>query len=118
VSLERLIALGRARILAVTVRRNGTRIFAIFRVLVSRLRRSPAHPDSVVGVDVGVRRLATVAAPDGTVLAVADNPRALDRHLAELRHACRGPSGICRPTARSPGCTAGSLTSVPTRSAS
>lgn len=90
--LERLISLGRARILAVTVRRRGTRIFAIFRVLVSRRPGRPAQPGSVVGVGVGVRRLATVAAPDGTILAVAENPRALDRNLAALRHACRARS--------------------------
>jgi len=90
--LERLITLGRARILAVTVRRRGTRIFAIFRVLVSRRPAAPAQPESVVGVDVGVRRLATVAAADGTVLQVANNPRALDHELGELRRACRARS--------------------------
>lgn len=90
--LERLTALDRAKILAVTVRRHGSRIFAIFRVIVSRRSRTPALPDSVVGVDVGVRRLATVATPDGTILEVADNPRALDRNLADLRHACRARS--------------------------
>ena len=90
--LDRLIALGRARILAVTVRRHGTRVFAIFRVLVSRRPRNPALPGLVVGVDVGVRRLATVAGPDGTILRVVENPRALDRYLAELRHACRARS--------------------------
>jgi len=90
--LERLLALGRARILTVTVRRKGLRVFAIFRVLVSRRFRTPAQPDSVAGVDVGIRRLATVAAPDGTVLQVVPNPRALDQHLAELRHACRARS--------------------------
>jgi putative transposase len=90
--LERLIGLGRARILAVTLRRHGTRIFAIFRVIVSRRPRTPALPGSVVGVDVGVRRLATVGAPDGTILEVAENPRALDRNLAQLRRACRARS--------------------------
>jgi len=90
--LERLIRLGRARVLAVTVRRRGTRIFAVFRVLVSRRPRTPAAPESVVGVDVGVRRLATVAGPDGVIVEVAENPRALERHLAGLRHACRARS--------------------------
>jgi putative transposase len=33
-----------------------------------------------------------VGAPDGTILEVAENPRALDRNLAELRHACRARS--------------------------
>jgi putative transposase len=67
-------------------------VFALFRVLVSRRPRTPALPDSAVGVDVGVRRLATVAASDGTLLQVADNPRALDRNLAELQHASRARS--------------------------
>jgi putative transposase len=95
--LERLIALGRARVLAVTIRRKGTRIHAIFRVLVSRRPRTAAMTASVVGVDVGVRRLATVARPDGTVLQVVDNPQPLERHLAEMRRACR------RRSRRTPG---------------
>ena len=90
--LERLISLGRARILAVTIRRRGTRVFAIFRVIVSRRARTPGRPGSTVGVDVGVRRLATVGAPDGTIVEVTDNPRALDRNLAGLRRAGRARS--------------------------
>jgi putative transposase len=90
--LERLLRLGRAKILAVTVRRRGTRIVAVFRVIVSRRPRTSAEPASVVGVDVGVRRLATVAAPDGTIVEVAENPKALDRYLAGLRRACRARS--------------------------
>jgi putative transposase len=67
--LERLIAKGRARILAVTVSRIGTRAVAAFRVLVTRSQQpGVTSPDSTVGVDVGVRVLATVGAPDGTVL--------------------------------------------------
>jgi putative transposase len=61
-------------------------------VLVSRRVSTPAVPESVVGVDIGVRRLATVAAPDGTILEVAENPKALDRNLAGLRRACRARS--------------------------
>lgn len=63
-------------------------------MIVSRRPRTPARPGSIVGVDVdvGVRRLATVATPDGGVLEVVANPRALDCHLAELRHACRARS--------------------------
>ena len=64
--LERLLAKGRARILAVTVSRKGTRLIAAFRVLVQRpIQPGPARPASRVGVDVGVRVLATVASPDG-----------------------------------------------------
>jgi putative transposase len=90
--LERLINLGRARVLAVTVRRRGTRIFAIFRVLVSRRPGTAQLPGSVAGVDIGVRRLATVGAPDPAILEVTENPRALDRNLADLRRACRARS--------------------------
>lgn len=90
--LERLVRLGRARILAVTVRRRGTRIHAIFRVTVSRRPGQPALPSSTVGVDVGVRRLATVATPDGAILEKVPNPQAMERHLAQLRRACRARS--------------------------
>jgi putative transposase len=65
--LERLLAKGKARVLAVTVSRKGTRVVAAFRVLVARPQQPGAvNPDSVVGVDVGVRALATVGTPDGT----------------------------------------------------
>jgi putative transposase len=90
--LERLIRLGRARILAVTVRRRGTRIHAIFRVVVSRRTMKPAQPASTVGVDVGVRRLATVADAGGKIVSVVANPAALEASLAELRRACRSRS--------------------------
>ena len=85
--LERLLAKGRARVLAVTVSRKGTRVVAAFRVLVARPQQPGAvNPDSVVGVDVGVRVLATVGAPDGTVLERVPNPRALDAALKEMRY--------------------------------
>jgi len=59
--IERLIALDRATILAVTVSRQGERIIAAVRVSVARPQQTGVtQPDSVVGVDVGVRRLATV----------------------------------------------------------
>ncbi len=90
--LERLVRLGRARILAVTIRRRGTRIHAIFRVAVSRRPTKPARPSSTVGVDVGVRRLATVATPDGTVIDKVANPHALERNLAQLRRLSRARS--------------------------
>jgi putative transposase len=58
--LERLLAKGRARILAVTVSRKGTWLVAAFRVLVQRpVQPAVAQPDSCVGVDVGVRVLAS-----------------------------------------------------------
>lgn len=98
--IERLISKGRARVLAISVRRNGTRFDASVRVLVQRpLRPGVARPDSRVGVDVGVRRLATVATTDGTVIERVDNPRPLDAALKELRHVSRARSR-CRKGSR------------------
>ncbi|MEX3655076.1 IS607 family element RNA-guided endonuclease TnpB [Mycolicibacterium fortuitum] len=88
--IERLIAKGRARVLAISVRRNGTRLDASVRVLVQRPRQPRvSRPDSRVGVDVGVRRLATVANAAGTVLEQVPNPRPLDAALTQLRHVSR-----------------------------
>lgn len=99
--LERLIAKGRARLLGVTVSRKGTRIIAAFRVLVAHPRQPAVRlPGSTVGVDVGVRVLATVAASDGRVLERVPNPRPLDSALKEIRHLGRERS---RRTQRSRG---------------
>ncbi|MDT5125263.1 MAG: putative transposase [Mycobacterium sp.] len=91
--IERLIRAGRARVLAISVRRNGTRLDASVRVLIQRPQQpSVALPDSRVGVDVGVRRLATVAAADGTVIERVENPRPLQAALRELRQISRARS--------------------------
>ncbi len=91
--IQRLIAKDRARVLAISVRRNGTRLDASVRVLVQRPQRpGAADRDSRVGVDVGVRRLATVAIADGEVIERVDNPRPLDAALRELRHVSRARS--------------------------
>ncbi|BBY45828.1 IS607 family element RNA-guided endonuclease TnpB [Mycolicibacterium celeriflavum] len=98
--IERLISKGRARVLAITVRRNGTRLDASVRVLVQRPQQpGVAHPDSRVGVDVGVRRLATVANTDGTVLERVPNPRPLEAALTRLRQVSRARSR-CRKGSR------------------
>jgi putative transposase len=83
--IERLIALDRAKILGVTVSRQGERIIAAVRVGVVRPQQAGvAQSDSTVGVDVGVRRLATVATTT-EVIGELDNPRALEHRLSELR---------------------------------
>ena len=88
--LERLIAKGSARILAATVSRRGTRLVAAFRVLIQRpIQRRAGDPTSRVGVDVGVRVLATVAGQHGEVIERAPNPRPLQAALKELRHLSR-----------------------------
>ena len=79
--------------LAIAVRRNGTRLDASVRVLIQRPQQPRvALPNSRVGVDVGVRRLATVAAADGQVIEQVENPRPLDAALKELRHVSRARS--------------------------
>ncbi len=84
--LERLIAKGEARILAATVSRKGTRLVVAFRVLIQRPQRSQVKdPTSRVGIDVGVRVLATVANDRGEVIARVPNPRPLEAALKELR---------------------------------
>jgi putative transposase len=99
--IERLIAKGRARVLAITVRRNGTRLDASVRVLLQRPQRPKvAHPGSQVGVDVGVRRLATVASANGTVLERVPNPRPLDAALAKLRCVSRARSRCTKGSRR------------------
>ncbi|MGH3501648.1 MAG: IS607 family element RNA-guided endonuclease TnpB [Nocardioidaceae bacterium] len=85
--LERLIAKGRARILAATISRKGARLVVAFRVLIQRpIQPKVAAPASRVGVDVGVRVLATVANQYGLVLEQVSNPRPLEAALKELRH--------------------------------
>ncbi|MHB2028499.1 MAG: IS607 family element RNA-guided endonuclease TnpB [Acidimicrobiales bacterium] len=83
--IERLIALDRAKIIGVTVSRQGERIIAAVRVSVARSQQAHvAQNDSVIGVDVGVRRLATVATTSEVISELA-NPRALEHRLLELR---------------------------------
>ena len=99
--LERLLAKGRARILAVTVSRKGARLVAAFRVLVRRPHRAGvAAPGSRVGVDVGVRVLVTVASSGGEVIERVPNPRPLEAALKQLRRLCRERSRRARGSRR------------------
>jgi putative transposase len=99
--IERLIRAGRARVLAISVRRNGTRLDASVRVCVQRPQHpGVTRPGSRVGVDVGVRRLATVATSDGTVIEQVENPRPLDAALRELRQLCRARSRATKGSRR------------------
>ena len=99
--IERLIRAGRARVLAISVRRNGTRLDASVRVLVQRPQQpSVALSGSRVGVDVGVRHLATVATAGGTVIERVENPRPLHTALRELRHVSRACSRCVKGSRR------------------
>jgi putative transposase len=99
--LQRLISKCRARILAATVSRKGTRLVVAFRVLVQRpIQPRVTMPGSRVGVDVGVRVLATVATFSGEVIERVPNPRPLETALRELRHLSRERSRRARDSRR------------------
>jgi putative transposase len=99
--LQRLIAKGRARILAATVSRRGTRLVVAFRVLIQRpVQPRVTMPGSRVGVDVGVRVLATVATFGGEVIERVPNPRPLETALRQLRHLSRERSRRTRGSRR------------------
>src|SRR5579875_2187520 len=89
--LERLVRLGRARILAATLKRVGERAIVVFRVEIQRPQRGHPDPASTVGVDVGVRWLVTVATADGMIERVP-NPAPLARNLTVLRRLSRSIS--------------------------
>ncbi|MFX0595377.1 transposase, partial [Micromonosporaceae bacterium DT45] len=59
--------------MSATVRRAGGRWHVAFCVEVDRAARTPARPDSVVGVDVGIKALAVLST--GEIVA---NPRHLN----------------------------------------
>ena len=86
--LARHIERGTGRIRSATVTHQGGRWFCSFSVEVERHDPAPARPDSVVGVDLGVKSLAVLSTEE-----VIANPRHLEVVLTELRRlqrqACR-----------------------------
>ena len=83
-----------------TIRRQGTRIVASLRVALARPQQASNHSVSKVGVDVGVRVLATVADPDGGIAERAPNPAPLKMRLANLRRLNRQRSRRTRGSRR------------------
>jgi putative transposase len=74
---------------------------AAFRVLIQRpIQPRAGEPASRVGVDVGVRVLATVAGQRGQVIERVPNPRPLEAALKELRHLSRERSRRTRGSRR------------------
>ncbi|MEU4678429.1 IS607 family element RNA-guided endonuclease TnpB [Micromonospora sp. NPDC023737] len=71
--LARRLEAGTARILSATVKLDGGRWYISFSVEVDRQIGTPARPDAVLGVDVGVKHLAVLSTGE-----IVDNPR----HLA------------------------------------
>lgn len=70
--LARRLEAGTARIMSATVRRDGGRWHVSFCVEVERFGRTPARPQSVVGVDIGIKHLAVLSTSE-----LVDNPRHL-----------------------------------------
>ncbi|MEV6769876.1 IS607 family element RNA-guided endonuclease TnpB [Nocardia sp. NPDC051030] len=86
--LARRLEAGTARIMSATVRFDGRRWYCSFHVLVEHESRStPAARSrySVVGVDLGVKDLLVVAAPDGTELMRRPAPKPLAAAQERLR---------------------------------
>jgi putative transposase len=78
--LARRLEQGSARILAATITRTADRWFVSFTVEVQRAIPEGNGHDTVIGVDVGVRHLATLSTEE-----TIPNPRALQRSLRKLR---------------------------------
>lgn len=98
--LARRLDNGTARIMSATVRRDGGQWHVSFTVEVERADRKPARPDSVVGVDVGIKHLAVLSTGE-----LVDNPRHLNRaqaHLRSLGRALARKQGPDRRTGRRP----------------
>jgi putative transposase len=87
--LQRRLAGGTARILSATVRQDrGGRWHVAFQAEVERAVATPARPDAVAGVDLGIKHLAVIGTGAGRPH-VVDNPRHLEDALGGLRRAGR-----------------------------
>ena len=86
--LERLTAAGKARVLNATLTERWGRLFVSFGCIVRQQRPAPGRPAARCGVDLGLRRLATVADSDGTVFEVP-NPAPLRATRTARRRAGR-----------------------------
>lgn len=96
--LARRLDNGTARIMSATVRCDGGRWHVAFTVEVERAERRPARPDSVVGVDVGIKHLAVLSTGE-----LVDNPRhlvAAQQRMRTLGRALSRKAGPDRRTGR------------------
>lgn len=93
--LARRLENGTARILSVTVTRQGHRWFATFTCEVERQDRHPVQPNATVGVDLGIKYLAVLSTG-----AVVPNPRHSDRTARQIRRIARRMSRRVGPDKR------------------
>jgi IS605 OrfB family transposase len=99
--LHRRIADGRARICSAAVRAEAGRWFVSFTVEVQRAKRTPARPDAVVGVDLGIKTLA-VFSDDRPAAANPKHYEAARRKLARASRAVSRRQGPDRRTGQRP----------------
>lgn len=86
--LARRIEAGTARILSATVKHEGGRWYCAFAVIVEgkrRLSRTARSMHPIVGIDVGVKDLLVVAAPDGVEVERVSAPKPLTAAQTRLR---------------------------------
>ncbi|MET0415765.1 MAG: IS607 family element RNA-guided endonuclease TnpB [Actinoplanes sp.] len=98
--LARRLDAGTARIMSATVRRDGGRWHVAFTVDVERPGRTPARPQSVIGVDVGIKHLAVLSTGE-----LMDNPRHLvtaQQRMRSLGRALSRKTGPDRRTGQRP----------------
>ncbi len=81
------IAAGAARILSATIRFERGRWFVAFSAETERPARSPANPDAIAGVDLGIKTLAVLSGG-----AEIPNPRHLGGALRKVRRLSRRAS--------------------------
>jgi hypothetical protein len=93
--VERVSA-GDARVISAAVRFARGRWFVSFTVDLDRPAKRPAHPDAVVGVDLGIKTLAVLST--GVHI---PNPRHLSGALRKVAHLSRtAPAGSAHTTPR------------------
>ena len=80
--LARHLERGTGRILSATIGRQGGRWFVAFTCEIDRADRTPARPDAVVGVDLGVKDLAVLST--GEVIANPKHHRSALKRLRRL----------------------------------
>ncbi|WP_433358799.1 IS607 family element RNA-guided endonuclease TnpB [Streptosporangium sp. CA-115845] len=97
--LHRRLTGGTAVVKSATVRREAGRWFVSFTVEVRRTESTPARPDAVIGVDLGVKTLAVFS--DGRP--PVDNPKHYDTSRRKLRRLSRTVSRRQGPDRRTGG---------------
>ena len=88
--VQRHLASGRARVLNMTLSEQWGRLFVSvnYALRTPHTERRPSKPDVTVGVDLGLRDLATVATSDGDII-IYPNPAPLRATLADRRRVGR-----------------------------